>query len=133
MDVEELAPLTFLEPLTPEQREHLAGRCRRVQYPRGERIIAEGATGDQWFGLLSGWVRVTRGAVVLGKLGPGRFFGEMALLGDGRRNASIDADSDCVCAVLGRQDFLDLMQEAPAVAEHVRAVVSARQRQPAPR
>jgi len=133
MEVEQLAPLTFLEPLTADQRGRLASRCRLAQYRRGERIIAEGETGDDWFGLLSGWVRVTRGSILLGKLGPGRFFGEMALLGDGTRNASVDADSDCVCAVLGRRDFLNLIEEAPAVAEQVRAVVSARQRQPAPR
>lgn len=133
MEVEQLAPLTFLEPLTPEQRQHLAACCRLARYRRDDRIITEGDTGDEWYGLLSGWVRVTHGSTLLGKLGPGRFFGEMALLGDGKRNASIEADSDCACAVLDRRDFLDLLQSAPAVAEYVRDVVSTRQRQLAPR
>lgn len=135
MEAADLAPLAFLEGLTPEQRGRLAQRCQKQSFQRGDRIISEGETGDTWYGLLSGWVRVTRqtptGTVLLGKLGPGRFFGELALLQNAPRNATVEADNDCVCAVLAREDFLSLLDEAPVVASHIREVAASRLK-PAP-
>ena len=134
MDVAELKPLTFLEGLNAEQLERLAQRCRLAHFRQNDRILTEGEKGEEWFGLLAGWVRFSRatprGPVQLGKLGPGRYFGELALLGSGVRQASAEAETDCTCAVLGRQDFLKLLDEAPAVAEHVQSVAKSYQRQP---
>jgi len=111
-------------------------RCQPASFRRGERISTEGEPGDNWYGLLSGWVRVTHqtpsGPVLLGKLGPGRFFGELALIESGRRAASVEAESDCICAVLSRVDFLALLDEAPVAGQRVRDVIASYNRQPPP-
>lgn len=65
--------------------------------------------------------------VELGRLGEGDEFGEMALLRDAPRNATVTARTDCLFLTLSRPDFLALLDSQPEARAHVEAV--ARQRQ----
>ncbi len=83
-------------------------------------IIKEGTTGDEMFIIESGKVEVflTRGDIVLvlSELGESSFFGEMALLTDKPRSATVKAKTDCRLYVLKKQQFMDIINENPKVA-----------------
>jgi voltage-gated potassium channel len=73
-----------------------------------------------------GWARVSRDAVELGQLGPGSFFGEMALLGEPHRSATVTAVTSMVVDVLNPAEFAALLQAAPSVRHAVTAAAEQR-------
>jgi hypothetical protein len=86
--------------------EGLAVALVQEQYPGGAVIIQEGAPGHRYFAIASGDVDVVVGGQVVGSLGRGEGFGEIALLNDTPRNATIRARSDVVVYSLEREPFL---------------------------
>jgi CRP/FNR family cyclic AMP-dependent transcriptional regulator len=114
----------------------LAKLARVAMYPAGDEIIEEGAEFDEEtdgiFVVVDGAVEVRPGPKdgsegrLLVKLGPGEFFGEMALL-DGRpRSASVVATDDTQCLVLHRWDFLRELRKNPEIAVGMLSVLSGR-------
>jgi CRP-like cAMP-binding protein len=92
--------------LTPEQREAMASLTELRSEPAGTQLIGEGAPGYSLFILLDGTATVTSDGAEPGMLGPGDFFGEIALLGDeGRRSATVTATSAVTLAVMFGSDF----------------------------
>ncbi len=84
-------------------------------YRRGEVIVRQGQPGDAFFVIVRGRVAVTvlspeGREVVLGVLGDGDHFGEMALLDDAPRSASVVAQERSDLAILSRSTFFDLLQ-----------------------
>lgn len=88
------------------------------QFPAGETIVKEGDTAKVGFYLvLNGRVEVRKGEKKLAELGPGEFFGEMALLvEDAPRSADVVAVEDTECLVLTRWDLRSLIQTHPDMA-----------------
>ena len=87
-----------------------------------------GTPGQTLFVLLEGGARVVRGSRTLRRLGPGDFFGEVAVM-DGRpRSASVIAESDVRCVVLHRDELKRAMDEEPLVAWKLLQVLAARVR-----
>jgi CRP-like cAMP-binding protein len=80
----------------------------------GTQLIGEGAPGYALFILLEGTAKVTSGGAEPGMLGPGDFFGEIALLGgEGRRSASVTATSPVTLAVMFGSDFRVFERDFP--------------------
>ena len=69
-------------------------------------VVTEGEESDRFFIIDSGLVEVTHDGVVLRQEGPGEFFGEIGLLRDVPRTATVTAVEDTVLMVLARDDFL---------------------------
>ena len=122
--------------LADEDVAALAKLARVAVYPAGDEIIEEGAEFDEEtdgiFVLVDGAVEVRTGTTngsdgrLLVKLGPGEFFGEMALL-DGRpRSASVIATEETQCLVLHRWDFLRELRKNPEIAVAMLSVLSGR-------
>jgi CRP-like cAMP-binding protein len=117
--------------------ERLARLARVASYPQGDEIIQEGADFDEeadgMFVLIEGSVEVRVGSTdghdgLLATLGPGEFFGELALL-DGRpRSASVYAVEEALCMVLHRWDFLRELRKDPRLAESMLVTLAARLR-----
>jgi CRP-like cAMP-binding protein len=82
----------------------------------GVRLIGEGAAGYSFFVLLEGTAEVTADGRKLADVGPGEFFGEIAILGDGRRSATVTMSSAGRVLVMFGTDFRRLQQERPAIA-----------------
>jgi MFS family permease len=93
-------------PLTPSTVDGLAHKLFRVPVPAGGVVLREGEDSDRFFVIESGLVEVTQGGVVLRQEGPGDFFGEIGLLRDVPRTATVTAVEDTVLMALGRDDFL---------------------------
>src|ERR1043166_3922514 len=99
----------------------LAPLVRERSHPRGSVILSEGDPGEALFLIRSGQVKVTVVAedgreVILSVLGPGNFFGEMALVDDEPRSAHVIAMEDSTLLQLRREDFRARLRSAPELA-----------------
>ena len=96
----------------------------------GRRLTPEGAAGYRFYVIADGTAEVFHHDALVAKLGPGDFFGEMAIIGDGRRVADVVATSPMVLYAMFGTSFREMEAELPTVADEIRTAVEARQ--PAP-
>jgi CRP-like cAMP-binding protein len=95
----------------------------------GEYVFRQGDRGDGIYMVLSGTAEVRAGdadETLLATLGPGEFFGEMALLGDGVRNASVRCAEPLDLLFIPRADFAALLDRLPKMRESFEQVADAR-------
>lgn len=102
-------------------------------YPPDAIICREGAMESTLYVILDGWVEVSQhveGSVprVLHHQGPGDFFGEMALIQDRPRAATVHTSQHCTLLELGKEEFSSLLDRNPAVALTVMRKVASRLR-----
>jgi MFS family permease len=117
-----LQAIPMFAPLSPATVEGLAGSLTSLPVPAGAVVVREGEDSDRFFVIETGLVEVTQAGTVLRREGPGDFFGEIGLLRDVPRTATITAVEDTVLLVLGRQDFLDAVtgqREARLAADDI--------------
>jgi CRP/FNR family transcriptional regulator, cyclic AMP receptor protein len=97
----------------------IASLVDEVEAPEGKVIVRQGDPGRECFVIRDGKAR----AAIRGKgsavLGPGSFFGEMSLLDQGPRSATVTAETDMHLLVLGSREFSSLVEEVPTVAVRV--------------
>jgi voltage-gated potassium channel len=92
----------------------------------GARLIGEGVVGYSFFVLVEGAAHVTCGSESRGPLGPGDFFGEVAILGDGRRSATVTTTEPSRVLTMFGTDFRRLQVAHPAIAETIVQTMQAR-------
>jgi len=110
--LERLRAVPFLALLPPPQLELLAGRLAVVHVAAGEDVIREGDVGDRFYVIDSGEVEIAGG-----RFGPGDYFGEIALLRDVPRTATVHAVTDLELLALDRDDFIAAVTgHAPSAA-----------------
>ncbi len=102
-----LRALPLFAPLEPKSLELVAQQLRRVEVAAGETVISEGEPGDQFYVVESGALTASFHGEVLSQQGPGDPFGEIALLRDVPRTATVVADEPTVLYSLDRDTFLD--------------------------
>ncbi len=121
-----LRQVSMFAPVSAAVIELAARRLVRLELPAGTAVIREGEAGDRFYIVASGSLRVTRSGAVLREMGPGDSFGEIALLRDVPRTATVVAISDVELFALDREQFLAAVTGQPrAIAEALR-VASAR-------
>ncbi|MGN6472519.1 MAG: cyclic nucleotide-binding domain-containing protein [Mycobacteriales bacterium] len=96
-----------------------------VAFRDGDVLCEEGKLGREAFIIVSGEVEVSRGEEHLATLGPGAVVGEMALIGQAPRNATVTAAGVVDALVMSAQEFASVLAE-PEVAFEVRRVVAER-------
>ena len=112
--------------------DQLVQRCEILRYDlRGIPIIRQGEEGDALYIIRDGFVQVVLDRPdgthrVLAYRRVGEFFGEMALLGDGKRYANVLTAGKCELVKLRAADFNDLCKQYPEVEKHVRATIERR-------
>jgi voltage-gated potassium channel len=105
----------------------VAGVLRARRAERGERLIRKGDQADSMYFIVSGEVEVDQeSAAPKGRLAAGDFFGEIALIADRARTATITALSPCKLLVLHKDDFESFMQAHPDLREAVREAAQRR-------
>ncbi len=117
-----LQAVPMFAPLTPAVVESLARSLITVPVAVGEVVLREGEDSDRFYVIESGLVEVTQDGVVIRSEGPGDFFGEIGLLRDVPRTATITAVEDSVLVALERDDFLSAVTgegEARTAADEV--------------
>ncbi|MFB3737654.1 MAG: Crp/Fnr family transcriptional regulator [Candidatus Velamenicoccus archaeovorus] len=104
----------------------LAEHADEVEFDAGERIVEMGMLGGAFYVILEGQAKVTKGSRTLTRLGPGDFFGDLALLDRGARQATVTATTPIVAVRLFKQAFDRLLVEEPKVATKMLAVLAGR-------
>lgn len=127
---EVLAQVPLLSRLTPRQRDRLAGKATTRSYPAGSVIVRQGDTSMALYVVLNGHVRIDHEAegesVQVDEAKRGGFFGELGLIGDQPRAATVRAVEDTECALLAKWDFQNELREDPEIAIALLPVLSAR-------
>jgi nucleotide-binding universal stress UspA family protein len=128
-----LAQAPLFAALSQEDREHLGETARIRTYQRGEFIVREGEMAAGCFIIASGQVEVVKGEqsahpTVLTTLGAGEFFGEMAVIDDHPRSASVRALEATECVAIGRVEFLEALEHRPQIAVQMLPVLVRRLR-----
>lgn len=125
-----LSRVPLLQDLPPAELETLASRTRRERFASGHAIVEIGTPGRSLYLLVNGEVNVVYPSVnsdyELARLGPGDFFGEMALLNDKPRSATVRAMTPVEALVLDKADFRKAVSETPGMALHLLAALSVR-------
>jgi hypothetical protein len=121
-----LRQVPLFAPLDPKSLEAIVGQLIRVPVAAGEAVIREGEAGDRFYVIESGSLTATFEGRVLSQMGPGDPFGEIALLRDVPRTATVVADTDSVLMALERQDFLDALTRSADVSTRADDLVARR-------
>jgi CRP-like cAMP-binding protein len=96
-----------------------------VRFPTGHRVVLEGLRGSDFFVVVAGKAAVLVDGWRVATLGPGDFFGEIAILGDGLRSASVRAETPLHCLVLPNGRLEKLILEHPQLGMNlIRTVIS---------
>jgi MFS family permease len=101
-----LRELVVFAPLPLPALEGIAGHLRAVEAAAGDVVVREGDPGDDFYIVEAGTLAVTVAGDTRPPIHPGGFFGEIALLRDSPRTATVTATSDCRLLALGRDQFL---------------------------
>lgn len=115
-----LASVPLFSSLEPRVIGDLARQAKRRVYAPGETIVREGDTGTALYIIARGRVHVERdsgpGTAALSRLEPGDFFGELALIEDHPRTATVIADEETECLLFVVWEFRALLKEHPEMA-----------------
>jgi CRP-like cAMP-binding protein len=90
---------------TRSQLKQVARLAERVQVGQGEVLAREGRIGREFFLVLAGTVSVSQSGRKVNELGPGGFFGELAAINPGVRNATVTAASEVEVLIIGPREF----------------------------
>lgn len=126
-----LVSVPIFTPLPGGSLEHLAGRLVPLRVEAGTVVVREGDVGDRFYIVTEGELDVTQDGVKIAELEPGGYFGEIALLRDTNRTATVTARSDAVLYALDREEFLAAVTGHPQSSEAAESVMSARLAGPA--
>ncbi|MDT8376588.1 MAG: cyclic nucleotide-binding domain-containing protein [Mariprofundaceae bacterium] len=123
-----LAITPVFEGVPPDARLALSEKFQLKPFTGGETIVKEGEPGDTFYLIRSGHVAVSTCGmgsqgeqIALGRIGEGAFFGEVSLLTDKPRTATVTADGDVELMELTRDDFNDIVASHPSVLKVVEA------------
>jgi len=121
-----LRAIPIFAPLPGTMLEHLAGRLAPLRFETGTEIIRQGDPGDRFYLVAEGEVEVSADGKTVTTLGAGQYFGEIALLRDVPRTATVKAKTPVVLYALEREDFLAAVTGHAPSARAADAVVGAR-------
>jgi CRP/FNR family transcriptional regulator, cyclic AMP receptor protein len=127
--VELLGGVPLFSACSKRELSRIASLADEVDVPEGKVLTREGDQGREFFVVVEGRARVLvgdRGRV--SALGPGAAFGEMSLLDQGPRSATVEAETDMQLLVLDSRSFSALLNEVPSVARKVLAAMAGRLR-----
>ena len=129
MDAERLKQLPLFADLPTKQLGRIASWADEIDLPAGKQLIEQGTFAHEFFLITEGTAEVLHDGKHLANLGPGDFFGEIALLEGHRRTASVVTTSPMRVVVMFSREFDAMDRELPEVAERIRQEMLARRRE----
>ena len=129
MEKAHLSSVPFFSGLGKKELAAIAQQADELDLPEGKVITQEGDFGHEFFVVEEGAAEVTRGGDKVAELGPGDFFGEIALLEEDRRTATVTATSPMKVVVMNRADFRALDASMPRLHASICAAIEERRAQ----
>jgi CRP-like cAMP-binding protein len=120
----ELAAMPLFAGLTDREITLVAGTVLERRVKAGKSIIKEGQWGHEFLLLLEGEAEVRRGGRIVATKGPGTYIGELAVLDEVRRNATVTAKTAVVVGSIDAGSFSPLLAEIPILAERIAAAAA---------
>lgn len=126
----ELRDLHLFAPLSDEQLRKMLFFVKTVRFEDGETVFEKGAPGDLFYLIHRGAVEIVEpgffGATVIATMGPGDFFGELALMLSQPRSAGARCVGETECFALDRADLETLMERSPDIAAAIKKAAQSR-------
>src|SRR4051812_33765130 len=114
-----LSRLPLFEGISAESMTRLADATGEQDFAAGHFIVLQGQVGTGLYVIVDGSVQVVRGDDILATLGPGDFFGEMSVIDQQPRSASVRATQATRVLAMASWDFLALLEADPKIALNV--------------
>ena len=123
-----LASIPLFAHLKKKDLQQVARATTEIQSPAGEVLVEEGSAGHELFIILEGTAEVRRNGRRVTTLGPGDYFGELAILDRGERSATVSATTDMTVMVLSQRDFAGLLGTIPGMSHQLLSSLAGRVR-----
>jgi CRP-like cAMP-binding protein len=117
----QLAKVPLFSACSKKELAQISRLATEVSAPAGRVLAEEGHLGNEFVVILDGAASVHQGGRRLRTLGPGDYFGEIALLSKSRRLATVIADTPMRLEVINRSEFSTLLDEVPSLARKLLA------------
>lgn len=111
-----LASVPLFQGISDESMARLATVTGEQDFEPGQYIVLQGQVGTGLYVIVEGSARVVRGSEELAQLGPNDFFGELSVIDQMPRNASVQAVDPTRCLALASWDLLDLLESDPQLS-----------------
>jgi len=121
-----LAKIPLFKECTKKELQAVSRLVTPINVKAGKVLTKEGDAGREFMIIATGSASVRRKGRKIATLGPGDFFGELALLAGVPRTATVIAESDMVVEALNRAEFATLLDESPSIARKVLSAVARR-------
>ena len=112
-----------------EEVSHVAQIAEEIEYDSEQTIFEEGDVGDSMFIIIDGAVRIHKGDKELAVLSKGKFVGEMALLDQEPRSASVTSTEETTLLEINGEDFYDLMASRMEIMQGIVKILTQRLRE----
>jgi len=114
-----LATVPLFNGLSKKQLREVSSLATRLDEAAGTQLTKEGQVGNEFIIVLEGEIEIRRGDEVVATRGPGSYVGEIALLDNRPRTATVVAKTPVVIEVIGRREFRTLLADAPELQQEI--------------
>ncbi len=122
--VQLLSHVKLFENVEQKELERISGSFKERIFNAGDVIASEGSSGIGFFVIESGTAKATHGELVIAELGPGASFGEVALIDEGPRSATVTAETELKCWGLSAWEFRPIAETNATIAWNLARIVA---------
>ena len=122
--LDHLAGIELFSGLNREELKRIAQASDEVSVDQDRVLMTEGAPGHEAYVVIEGTALVERNDQKIAEVGAGSYFGELALLDGGVRTATVTALTPMRLLVLGRREFVGVLEEVPGLASRIMATLA---------
>jgi len=125
---DQLRQVQMFSACTDRELAQIARACDEMAVESEKIVVEEGAAGEDFFLVVTGEADVIRHGRAVARVGPGQYFGELSLLDDSPRNATVQARTPMTLMRLGRREFSAVLDSWPGVAHKLLQTMARRLR-----
>jgi CRP-like cAMP-binding protein len=126
MDESRLSSIGLFESLSRDDRRLIAQHAEELDVDEGTQLVRQGEFAYEFFVIEDGGAEVVRDGERIAELGPGDFLGEMGIVSQAVRNATVRTTAPSTVIVMTSQDFRAMQRSNPTVASQIEAAVEER-------